>query len=161
MRKFFRCDRMNKQFEIINRTRKNFLTLVNELTIEQLNTIPPGFNNNIAWNFGHIIASQQVLCFVRSGVVPVVDADIIKNYQRGTRPEKFIDEQEMIRLKGLLYTAIENLENDSNTELFNKYQAFTALYGVHIAGIQDAIQYFAVHDALHYGYSLALKRNIA
>lgn len=152
---------MKKQFEIIHTTRKNFLTLVDTLTIEQLNIIPQGFNNNIAWNFGHIIASQQVLCFARSGITPVVDADIINNYQRGTRPVKFIDEQEMARLKRLLNTTIENLENDSNTALFNNYQAFTTFYGVHIAGIQDAIQYFAVHDALHYGYSLALKRNIA
>ena len=57
-------------FKYIRRNRELFLELVNSLSIEQLNKIPEGFNNNIAWNFGHIVVTTQTLCYVRSGVKP-------------------------------------------------------------------------------------------
>jgi hypothetical protein len=31
--------------------------------LDQLNTIPEGFNNNLIWNIGHIIVSQQLLVY--------------------------------------------------------------------------------------------------
>ena len=41
---------MNKQFEVLKRSRELVLKRIEGLTTEQLHTIPEGFNNNIAWN---------------------------------------------------------------------------------------------------------------
>ena len=59
---------MDKLFDIIHAGRVKFAELVDRLSIEELNEIPEGFNNNIAWNFGHVIISQQMLCYVRAGI---------------------------------------------------------------------------------------------
>ena len=50
-------------FKYIRRNRELFLDLVNSLSVDQLNKIPEGFNNNIAWNFGHIVITTQALCY--------------------------------------------------------------------------------------------------
>jgi hypothetical protein len=149
---------MDKRFDIIFKTRNNFLNLVNSLTIEQLNTIPTGFNNNIAWNFGHIIVTQQILCYTRAGL-PVTNNKLVEKYQKGTRPETFIGVDEITLLKSLLLASVEKMVNDYATGVFKTYIPFLTSYGVEIKNQEDAIHYLPVHDALHYGYSLALKRN--
>lgn len=60
---------MNEVFEFIINSRTAFIKLVDSLTIEQLNKIPDGYNNNIIWNFGHIVVSTQTLCYVRTGIL--------------------------------------------------------------------------------------------
>ncbi len=49
---------MNKQIEILRNTRKHLLSFINDLSTEELNEIPQGFNNNIIWNLAHLTATQ-------------------------------------------------------------------------------------------------------
>lgn len=149
---------MEKQFDVIVKTRTNFLNLVNGLTIDQLNKIPAGFNNNIAWNFGHMILSQQVLCYSRAGLKPRADEALIKKYQKGTKPEGFIDANEIELLKGLLFSLIEDLKVDMKENKFAAYQPISTAFGVDLNNVEDTIPYFSMHDGLHLGYALALKK---
>jgi hypothetical protein len=58
------------QFNIIRQNREAFIRLLDGLIIEQLNEIPAGFNNNIAWNFGHmIVATNDLLSPGRKTIV--------------------------------------------------------------------------------------------
>jgi hypothetical protein len=43
---------MKEQLEITRKTRAAFVYLCKNLSMEQMNYIPEGFNNNIIWNFG-------------------------------------------------------------------------------------------------------------
>jgi hypothetical protein len=65
-------------------TRKFILSICEPLTEEQLNTTPNGFNNNIIWNLGHLIAAQQGICYIRSGLNPVVDESITEYFKSGS-----------------------------------------------------------------------------
>ena len=56
-------------FEFIINSRKAFIRLIDDLTIDELNQIPEGFNNNIFWNFAHIVVSTQTLSYVRTGIL--------------------------------------------------------------------------------------------
>lgn len=49
---------MQKHFEILLKTRQLLLKITENLTDEQLNKIPQGFKNNIAWNIGHLVVMQ-------------------------------------------------------------------------------------------------------
>ena len=53
---------MEMHFETFKQSRKIISGIVSELNNEQLNAIPPGFNNNIAWNVAHLLVSEQLLC---------------------------------------------------------------------------------------------------
>ncbi|MFH5831956.1 DinB family protein [Halalkalibaculum sp. DA3122] len=48
--------------------RQRYLNAWEEHSLERLNTIPQGFNNNLIWSFGHIIVSQQALIYRLSGL---------------------------------------------------------------------------------------------
>ena len=150
-----------KELNIITQTRKNFLALVNSLSEDQLNSIPAWGKNNIAWNFGHIIATQQVLCYVRSGLPVNTDQWIIDKYQRGTKPEAFINASEMDALKGELFKMIEVLEKDLQAETFQNFEPFTTGYGVTLNNIIETVKFVSVHESLHYGVALTLKKSIS
>lgn len=60
---------MVKQFDILRKTRQYVLELIANLSMEQLNEVPAGFTNNIVWNLGHMLASQQGVCYLRGGLL--------------------------------------------------------------------------------------------
>ena len=149
-----------KTYDIINATRTNFLKLVDALTLEELNEIPSGYSNNIAWNFCHIVAAQQIICYIKAGVDTRIPMERIMKYSKGTRPEGQISQEEIDFYKEHLFSLIENLQQDEESRYLHSYEPFTTMYGVELASNTDATEYVATHDALHYGYSLALKRAI-
>lgn len=144
---------MQHQFDIIKTTRRNFLELVDSLSVVQLNEIPAGFRNNIAWNFGHIIVSHQNLCYGRSGIPVLMDQLWINKYQKGTQPQSFIEAGEIDVLKSFLFSLIEQHQADMEAGRFTAYEAFTTHYGVRLTNINEATAFVATHDALHYGFS--------
>ena len=59
---------MENTFKIWETNRKLYLNFLNTYNLEQLNKIPDGFSNNIIWNIGHIVVSQQALVYRLSGL---------------------------------------------------------------------------------------------
>jgi hypothetical protein len=151
---------MQRQIELIKQTRNLFIQLVNNLSIEQLNKIPAGMSNNIAWNFGHIVAAQQGLCNGLSGLALYVSPDFIENYKKGTKPAGFIGQEAISVFKEYMVSNINDLENDLQGNVFVQYQPYTTSYGYILNNIEDAIRFFAVHDALHFGYAMAIRKKI-
>ena len=149
---------MEKSFDIIAQTKANFLTLLNGLSIEQLNTIPAGFNNNIIWNFAHTIAAMQVLCYKLSGLPLVVDENFVELFKKGTKPEGFIDAEKLDHIKKLSALTLDKLKLDFQDKKFKTYIPYTTSYNVSLNSIEEAIQFVSVHDSLHYGYAKALTK---
>ncbi|MDB5030038.1 DinB family protein [Mucilaginibacter sp.] len=149
---------MTKSIEIIKMPRLSLVKLTEELTIEQLNKIPAGFNNNIAWNLAHMIAAQQGLCYRRAGIDTIIDEAFFMTYKPDTKPEKFIDAAELETIKELLISTIDQLEIDIKNNLFVNYTPWTTRYGVEINNINEAVNFLPFHDGLHVGYIMALKR---
>ncbi|MDF2433683.1 MAG: hypothetical protein JWP44_3314 [Mucilaginibacter sp.] len=152
---------MNSSFEIIKKPRIHSINLIKDLSIEQLNNIPAGFNNNIIWNIAHTIAAQQGVCYKRAGLDIRVDEDFFQRYKPDTKPTDFIDSAEVEKISELLLTTIDQLETDYNNELFSNYTSWTTRYGVEINNIDKAINFLPFHEGLHFGYVMALKRAVA
>lgn len=151
---------MEYLLNITRQTRENFINLIETSTVEELNVIPHGFNNNIIWNFAHIVASQQGLCYLLANVEPVIESKYVAPFRKGTKPERFIDADEINTMKELMRSTIDQLEQDLKTDKFQNYNSFITHYGVEIKNADEAAQFFVVHDALHYGIAMAMKRVI-
>ncbi len=149
---------MTKSIEILKKPRVHLFDLINELSIEQLNEVPAGFNNNIAWNLGHIVAAQQSICYNRAGLPKVIDDSFFLAYKPGSKPEKFIDAAELENIKSLLSSTLDQLEADLQNNLFDNYTPWVTRYGVEINNIDDALKFLPFHEGLHVGYIMALRR---
>jgi hypothetical protein len=145
---------------VTRQTRENFIRLIETSTVEELNRVPEGFNNNMIWNFGHIVASQQVLCYLSADAEPVMDMEFINAYRKGTKPEKFIGAEEIDTIKELMRSSIDALNEDLKSDKFANYNAFTTHYGVTLKSVADAVHFFAVHDSFHYGVASAIQKVI-
>lgn len=148
---------MNAQTERIKKIRAFLIDSVNDLSADQLNEVPPGFNNNIIWNLGHLIAVQQGVCYVRAGVKPVTDEKYVVLYKPGTKPDKYVAGDEVKTIKELLLSSLDLFKTDYQTNMFANYPAWTTRYGVELSNIDDALQFLLFHEGLHSGFVAALK----
>jgi len=151
---------MNKSIDTIVATRKMFLQLMENLSVDALNKVPEGFNNNIIWNFGHLIVTQQILCYKFSALPLHIDCAYVAKYSKGTKPEKFIDEQEIAFLKEQALCLIDELNSDLQKNIFKSFNSYTTSFGVALNSIEDSVQFVNMHDGLHLGYAMALKKVI-
>ena len=151
---------MTNQFNITKQNRQVFISLVDSLTTDQLNEIPEGFNNNIAWNFAHMVVSQQILCYAKAGKQMKIGKEYTDKYQRGSKPENYIEQKEIIFFKEQAIQLIDEFQKDWVSGIFDSYQSFTTSMGVKIENCEEALHYAAGHDQLHFGYCMALKRAV-
>ncbi|WP_018344965.1 DinB family protein [Cytophaga aurantiaca] len=149
---------MRTQIEIIRKARSFVLGMVNDMSDDQLNKIPPGYKNNIIWNMGHLIASQQDVCYIRSNVSIVVDEGYIKLFKSDTKPQGIISSDAIDTIKKLLLPTIDRLESDYKQHMLTSFKPFKTRYGVSLQTIDDAINYLVFHEGIHVGYIMALKK---
>jgi uncharacterized damage-inducible protein DinB len=151
---------MNLQFafEVNRQTRKNILRTIDGLTEEEINIIPDGFKNNIAWNLGHILITQQLLFYTMSGNKPLVSKELIEKYKKSSRPTENISMEEFDSIRELYTTSINKAEEDYNAGLFAGYQPYQTSYGIYINNIEDVIQFIFAHDAFHWGVMASMRK---
>ena len=142
----------------IKQTRVNLLNTIQDLTLEQLNTIPDGFNNNIAWNLGHLLVTQQILCYQLTNNKMYVSEDYIGLFKKGTKARANYTNETISTIKKLLLSVVDELEKDINNNIFNNYTSYTTSYHVKLTTFEEAISFDSLHEALHYGYIMAFKR---
>jgi hypothetical protein len=149
---------LENQLDFIRQPRLKILDTLKAFDIEQLNVIPKGFNNNIIWNLGHMIAAQQGLCYKRSGLPTFVDEAFFQAYKPESKPTHKVDEQGFENMKSLLFTSLDQLEKDFNANLFGNYTGFMTRYGIELPNVNDAIAFLPFHEGMHIGYIMAMRK---
>lgn len=149
---------MNRLIETIKNPRVLLLKLIQDLSTEQFNEVPAGFNNNIIWNLGHMISAQQGLCYKRSGLDIKTDQQLFLAYRPETKPEEFVDSAGVDEIKSLLLSTIDKLDADYSNNLFTSFGTFTTRYGIELSNIDDVLRFLPFHEGLHIGCILALKK---
>ncbi len=141
--------------------RNNFKKLIEEITIEDINKIPEGYNNNILWNYGHAVATQNVLLYKHSGLEFSLPDDFIATYRKGTFPPKLDDpkaELEVIHL--FSEQSIAHLRKDLADYKFQEYDTYETSFGAQLENHHDAMQFNNMHESMHLGYCIALKKTL-
>ena len=149
---------MKTQIEYLRATRNNYLKFIEGLSIDQLNKIPEGFNNNIIWNFGHALITQQLLQYKLGGVQPLIEEELLNKYRKGAKPTSNVSQEEVEFLKSQMLSSIDQLESDYAAGKFKSYSEYTTSYGSTLRSIEDAITFNTIHEGLHLGVIMALKK---
>ena len=71
-----------------------------------------------------------------------------------------MQQSEVDDLAFLLTETSKILMKDYDADFFDDYTPYTTSFGLDLKNIQDAIIFNNMHESLHYGYALALKRAI-
>jgi len=152
---------MQFTFDVLSNVRVFSKKFLENNSLEDLNKIPDGYNNNIIWNIGHIVVTQQLLAYKLSGLPIDISDDLVNKYRKDTKPEAFVSQEEVDEIKGLLFSSIEKLEADYKNGVFKNYQEYTvSTTGNTLKKIDDALQFILFHEGMHLGYVLALVRAV-
>lgn len=144
-------------FEANRVLRQNMIESIRNLSIEQLHKIPTGFNNNIVWNLGHVVASQQILCYKLGNAPLLLPENFIERYRKGTSPKDWTA-QENVPLILSYFDTTNVIEQQYNTGLFEKFTEYQTSMGFMLKTIEDGIVYNYGHENLHYGTILNLRK---
>ena len=145
-------------FDILQQTRVNILAQIDGLSDEQLNLIPSGFNNNIIWNVGHIVITQELLFYKLSGLGCNISDELLGKYRKGSKPEGDVDSAEIAQIKTLLISSPIKAKADFDKGIFKTYHSYTTSYKVTLGCIEDAVYFNNIHEGLHLGYVMAMMK---
>lgn len=152
---------MKIEIELFRATRQNTINVLRDMTIDQINEIPDGFTGNVAWHLGHMVATHQGLIYRLNGVPATFEKEFVLKYKRGSVPGKAISEEEFEFITSQLLNQIDELEADlENIELWGDNVEYTTSYNFTISSLEESVKFSNLHQALHLGYIMALKRSL-
>jgi hypothetical protein len=151
---------MKDTFEVNRTSRKMLSSYFENYTLEQLNTIPEGFSNNLIWNLGHVVVTQQLLVYKLSGLPMAVSDAMVEKYRKGTKPEHDVTQEEADQLKALLFQTVDQLEADYNNGVFVNYQEYPTSTGFVLQSAKGAIEFNNFHEGLHIGIMMSIRKFI-
>ena len=143
---------------LLRATRKNILAIYNNYTFDQLNSIPAGFNNNLLWNAGHVIATMELLTYGMAKLPLPSGQEFVDRYRKGSRPTPPCPDADYALIGEGLSKSIDRLSSDLEALDFSNFKEYTTSYGVTLTSIEDALTFNNMHEAMHLGTMMALKR---
>lgn len=152
---------MLKRFDTLLKGRQLMLKVIENLTIDELNAIPEGFKNNIAWNIAHLMVSQQLLCYRLSGIACEVSEEMIESFRKGSAPNYKVSESEFETIKSQFLKLPEKLDVDYKDGIFINYGEYTTSVNVTLSNIEEAIDFNLFHEGIHLGIILQLKKLVS
>ncbi len=151
---------MDYTFKTWKRSREIITNILESYSEEQLIKIPKGFNNNLIWNIGHIIAVNQKLIYKSSNSPIIIPEALLNQYNTGTFPNLDKDRENIPKIKKLLAYTVEKSIYDYHHSNFNKFNELITGTGFHISSIEEAFSFNNYHEALHIGLMLNIKKFI-
>ncbi len=144
---------INERFEceILRASRTRLLRLIETIDYEILFKIPEGFNNNIIWQIGHCITSQQRHMYMRSGLPMHISKEFMELFKIGSSPYSWKTAPDVNEVKHLLLDTVNQLELDLESRLFVNYEPFELPIGFQIKNHIQALQAANYHEAEHSG----------
>ena len=149
---------MKEHLSIFAHNRTIYSRFLNNFSLQQLNTVPEGFNNNIIWNVAHALATQQSIMYTLSGLKPVVPQSWVDGYRKGTKPEGGVTQEFVDAIDDALMSTMEQLKKDIEAGVFENYQPYTTSTKMELNSFATAFPFVLFHDGLHIGSVLALAK---
>lgn len=143
----------------ITKTSRNMVSkLIQGYTLEQLNKVPEGFKNNLIWNIGHIVVTQQLLVYKLSGLPMMVSDELVEKYKKETKTEHVASQKEVDKILSLLTETVKKTEEDINNNLFQNFTEYPTSTGYVLKSAQDAMAFNNFHEGIHIGVIMSLRK---
>ena len=151
---------MEATFRIWQTSRGLYKNFLDNYSLEQLNTIPSGMSNNLIWNIGHVIVSQQKLVYALSGLPMNISDSLFEKYQNGSRPNGKTPQTEVDEIKKLLSEIVEKTKADFKAGIFKEFHPYQTKTGFHLGTLKEAVEFNNYHEGIHLGIMMSIKKYI-
>ncbi|MEM7738222.1 MAG: DinB family protein [Deinococcota bacterium] len=146
---------------MLEQERTLITNLIKNISADDLLVIPKGFSNNILWNLGHVVVTQQLLSYGLSGLPLHVSDELVSQCRRGTSPNDWASPPDVEMLLEQLVNLPKTLREDYQAGRFDTFQPYTTSTGLRFETIEDAMTFNHFHEGLHAGAMRALKKALA
>jgi hypothetical protein len=147
---------LSNSIKMLKTERQLILRGIENLSDEQLLKIAEGSKNNILWNLGHIIVTQQVLHYTLSRLEMKIPKELASIFRTGTSPSVWKETPNISEIKSLLLELPDKLLEDFNNGLFKEFRPYKTSTGVQLNSFEDAITFNHFHEGTHTGIILGL-----
>ena len=151
---------MEATFRIWETSRNIYLKFFDNYSLEQLNIIPAGMSNNLIWNLGHVVVSQQKLVYALSGLPMLIPDSLFEKYQNGSRPDGKTTQAEVDEIKKLLSEMVEKTKADFEVGIFKEFHPYQSKTGFHLGTWKEAMEFNNYHEGIHLGIMMSIKKHI-
>jgi len=152
---------MKTELELFRATRTNTIGLLKGLTLEQINKIPDGFSGNIAWHLGHMVSTHKGLVYQLNSAPGGLEKEFVVKYKKGSVPESPIDQAEFEFITTELLNQVDELEADlEKNDFFGANIPYSTSYNFDLNSFEEGLKFSNLHQALHLGYIMAMKRSL-
>ncbi len=145
-------------FDLHRQARENLLSIVQVMTPDQLNAVPANCNNNLIWNAGHVIATAELVTYGLGGHPLPSGLEFVNRYRKGTRPEGQADQREIDFIRHQLLAGHTRMVEDFQRLDWSAYRPYTTSFGSSFSSIEEAVTFNNLHEAMHLGSVLVLRR---
>jgi hypothetical protein len=149
---------MEYTLSLIRNSRAFFLNTISNYSIEKLNQVPTGYSNSIIWNVAHVVATFDNLVYKLSMRPSQMNAEFIERYQKGTSHQQHTTVEEIAALKSLLTFQLDQFEIDYQSGMFTEFKEYKTSFGNTLNSVQESLSFDLIHEGIHIGYVLAMKK---
>lgn len=149
---------MEATFRIWQTSRGLYQNFLDNYSLDQLNIIPEGMSNNLIWNIGHVIVSQQKLVYALSGLPMHIPDSLFEKYQNGSRPDGKTTQAEVDEIKKLLLEMVKKTKSDFEAGVFKEFHPYQTKTGFHLGTWKEAMEFNNYHEGIHLGIMLQIKK---
>lgn len=146
--------------QLLQQTRPLLLRLTDGMSDAQLLAVPPGFSNNILWNLGHLVVTQQLLHYALSGLPMYVSDELVAQCRKGTSPAGWDRPPDADEIRSLLVDLPDRLVADLEAERFTTFRPYETSVGVTLPDLETALDFNLFHEGLHTGTILSLRKAV-
>ncbi|MHB8124373.1 MAG: DinB family protein [Desulfitobacteriaceae bacterium] len=131
--------------------RNNTIDVVKDLSENQADSVPEGFNNNIRWNLGHIYLVQERFAFAFIKEPMLLSDGYIELFGRGTKPSDWeVQPPTLTELIQLLEDQTNRIKEKLNERLTEPViEAYTMSSGLILKTIGEFLIFTMFHEGLH------------
>jgi len=131
---------------------------VKDLSDEQLLRVPDGFNNNILWNVGHSITDNCTMLYPPTGHEFPLPERYLEWFEPGKSPADWTDTPPIGEILESGVTMRDKLVEDCVAGKMEIYEPLTLGDGAVLDNIAYAIAHCNIHEGIHLGVILALRK---
>lgn len=134
------------------------LQTLNDLTPTQWTAIPDGFSNNILWNAAHIAATQARLLYLLNGLPAPLPEGFAEKSVRGTSPKEWTDPLTPEEVLDVLQRLVPQSIEDDAAGKFNQFKPLELRADLKLESFEDAVVFAILHEGMHIGMIMELKK---